>query len=252
MSHFNVQTITVAVLLAVVSSFSAAALTDSSAFAYKYEMDYLPWDAANVDLNNDGLRDWIQTSSSHFTLLDGILINTSATSGGIMSNDDNWAGIWPVASITAETGYQLELRVKITAWTAGTGAYKAQISPTGSALTDVFYINDDHLLWYVDGEDDILINTGDNTDDFHTFRIIRYPGESGKSSLYRDGVLVADMLDVTWTSSPRRCYLGDIDGAVSGQYELDYVRFDVPEPATMILFGLGGLILSGRQRFLRG
>ena len=260
MTKLTMKQIIVAVLvtLATLSTLTQAAFIgdkSSSAFDYKYEMDFLPWDTANIDLDNNSARDWVQTSSSHFSLDNGILKNVSATSGGILSNDSNWSGIWPIASITEATGYSVEFKLKINEWTGGTGAYKVQMSPVDGALTDVYYITDDSFIWYVDGGEDIEISTASNMDNFHTFRIVRYGTTEGnpKCAVFRDDILIADNLETTWTSSPHRFYAGDIDSTVSSKYDLDYLRFtggawNVPEPATISLFALVGAAVLRRKR----
>jgi hypothetical protein len=235
-------------------AFSSMAQKESADFDYRYDMDYLPWDTNNYDLNSDGNRDWIQSSASHFALSEGLLVNTSATSGGLMSNDSNYLGIWPVESISAETGYTTEFRVKILTSTGASGAFKTQISPYGSTLSDILSIGADHVTWWINGEDDIVLDTGDNTDGFHTFRIARHMDAPAKASVWKADVLIGAGLTVSYSLTPTRYYIGDIDSSVNGTWEMDYLRFTggafapVPEPMTLAMRCLGVLALLRKRR----
>ncbi|AQQ70498.1 hypothetical protein SMSP2_00850 [Limihaloglobus sulfuriphilus] len=243
--------------IAASASGALSGFKDSADFDYGWEMDYYPWDTANVDLDASGGRDWIQSSSSHFTLNAGILTCTSSTSGGLLANDSSYdEAFWPQASMNAQTGFTTDFSIKVTSDTGSNGAFKVQVSPYDSTNTDVLFIGADHVTYYVDGGDNIVLDTSDNTDAFHSFRIARHIDEPTTSSIWRDGVLIGDSLAVTWTPTGHRYYIGDIDSSVNGTYEMDYLRvtpgaWAVPEPAMLSLFGLGGLALFRKRRHNR-
>ncbi|AQQ70497.1 hypothetical protein SMSP2_00849 [Limihaloglobus sulfuriphilus] len=209
---------------------SLSGIKPSADFAHGWEMDYYPWDVANgVDEDNDGQIDWVRSSSNHFELsTEGTLVNISDVSGSLLANDDNWdQAFWPQPDINAATGFTTEFSIKITSDTGSNGAFKIQVSPYDSVNTDVVFIGASHVTYYVDGGDNIVLDTSDNTDGFHSFRIARHVDEPTKSSVWKDGVLIGDSLDVTWTpSGPHRYYIGDIDSSVNGTYEMDYLRID--------------------------
>ena len=123
----------------------------------------------------------------------------------------------------------------------------------GGELT-LLAIYKDKLTWVAAWPTQTELLVIDNTDDYHTFRIAKEPGLL-EFSLWRDGVLVAENL-VSGADSLNRLILGDIGGGWGAGISVDYLRFtegafaptEIPEPATILLIGLGALCLIPRKR----
>jgi len=67
------------------------------------------------------------------------------------------------------------------------------------------------------------LDTNDNSDDFHIFRIAQEPN-SDILSLWRDSVLLSSELTWTGVTFGSVVYIGDSSGTHTSDHDLDYVR----------------------------
>src|SRR5690606_15710455 len=92
-----------------------------------------------------------------------------------------------------------------------------------------------------------IVSTDDNTDDFHTFRIMQL-ADSGLITVWRDGVeLYSGLSNTVNSGSEVTLFMGDGGTGWGGpSIMLDYFRWDstggyepVPEPCSFVLAGIG-------------
>jgi hypothetical protein len=221
---------------------AALVQTDSSSFAWKYEMNADP-----TTQNIDGVAgaDW-GFAAAKGTVADGIL--TTASTGYYSSWQDTAGQVW--ANVDFENGFTFETRLR----THQTGAHSAIGFMVGSALSNFAFlqVGDDSIFWGDAYAPTIGTPGGyDNSTDFHTYRFAQLPNQDSYS-VWRDGKLVAEGLTSAYTPSDlSACALfGSPTSVAAGANEIDYVRITsgafapVPEPGTCVLLttGLLGLV----------
>lgn len=202
--------------------------------------------------------------------------STAAATGGILTYDtfitDNLSGghrwtatDWPAESDDA-LGWTIEVRVRIGPTSIiperpGAGAFVISVGDGVDGALIFIRESDATIGWPTLGNY-IVLDTGDNTDDFHVFRIMQ-DSHSGLLQIWRDGSQIAtDLLPGGPSLTFDRLLFGDGTSYADGRVHLDYFRWDasgaftvvppvpggVPEPTSLALIGLGGGLALARRR----
>ncbi len=201
----------------------------SESFDWQHEMNVLP---SQDDLDQNSTPDFHLFDSTggdaSAELLPGGTLKISSlktvTEGGaaFCYVADTADEIWQ-QDIDFRDGFTVEMRVKVLQQTADEPrAVGVMASPVGSTAHAFLGIGADGQSWGNDAQP--LGDSNDNTDDFHTFRIVQLPGET-TYYVWRDGILVANNLGDGYSYSLDRLVLGDIGGLWAGEVEVDYLRF---------------------------
>ena len=176
--------------------------------------------------------DWkIGGSGATITRAGGVL---SVTHGGKNAywdtQDANWKSI-----VNADTPYTVEFRVRINT-TTQSGADRAFnfMAGTDGPVGDLF-IGTNSVQWCLSTSGSgtfVTLDTSDNTDSMHTFRIAYSGGGRHCFTVWRDGVKIGeDLVDCTNFYGYSGNALGIVrfgkgGGLNDGSWELDYIRWD--------------------------
>jgi hypothetical protein len=248
MSTLNTISLFVAVIALTcgVQTANADTLTpmDSSAFAWKYEMDV---DPATQNLDSLPGFDWtLGAGKAAPAFANGIMTVSGPTEGFYTSGvSGGFTGVWD--NIVAANGFTYEARLRTSNATSGLSL----IAGSGLAGTGLIQISSTGIYWtYLNpagsGAPYKIGGTYDNSTDFHNYRIAQSP--SGKFYVWRDGELVGNELGVvfgqTWNYAQ---FAAQPAGFESNTGEFDYVRIQtgayapVPEPTTLALLVTGAI-----------
>lgn len=247
----NVLILVTMVVLFAISADTIAVALDSSAFPYKYEADVLPSAASPVYTYSSGSG---LSEGEYASVTGGILTMDSDTDGA--DSDGGWytlaggAGtVWD--PITYAGPLTMEIRMKSLPNNAASyNAWFEWFDGNTSILLQVW-----HNKVYLNST---VVTDLDNATDFHVFRIVSdaYGASADQRfDLYRDGIKIIEDAGNTINYSARQFRFGDMTGFEESNVQIDYIRWDdsnawepIPEPATMILLGIGGLVLSVRRK----
>ncbi|MEL6110562.1 MAG: LamG-like jellyroll fold domain-containing protein, partial [Planctomycetota bacterium] len=196
-------------------------------FDFTYEFDVDPIDVATIDLDNNGAPDFTQVGQP--TVADGVATVSTNQRYGDNTNLDE---AWDILAPTVETGFIVDVRVKVLSDTGSQGAISLSASPEGTIGNALISIGANDLSYRnLDGSYTTL-STANNTADFHDFRMIQHPGEENAYYVYRDGILVNPggiplPSAIDFQVAPRLVF-GDGGSAWSGTTEIDSIRFGIP------------------------
>ncbi len=200
---------------------------DSSEFDYRYDMNSLLPGAE--DLDGDGAADFTYASAGNGALTlgtgedAGSMVLNSTGSGDnafFMSSADSGAGgAWRRSGIGLDTGYTLEVCLKVSQCAQQDGALALNASVAGSTINGWLRFYTDKIVW--SGATNLL-----DTTVYRTYRLVRGAG-SAVHSLYVDGVLVRKNLGNGFATDGflNRLLIGDAGVKYGGNVQVAYLRF---------------------------
>ena len=201
----------------------------SDEFDVKYEMN----DGDNRISTSSNVSDWSISGASGATISksDGVLsVNPNGKNTFWTTTDDAWKN-----SVTAGTPYTIEFSAKINSCALTGGNDRSLLFWAGSAnAVGVLMVGVNHVYWQTTSamSDNILLDTSDNTDKMHRFRIV-YDGSSRHGfSVWRDDVMIGhDLVDTTAYYKKDGAFnfvrFGKPGGNNSGSYDINYIRWKI-------------------------
>ncbi len=202
-------------------------LRDSSTFDFKYEMESLP---TEEDLDGDGFVDFTINNGIEWLTIPNntgyAIFDCSSTSRYIMSGaaPGGAGGAWQAYGPTSQTGYTIELRLRMTADGGTTAAFCLQSSVPDSNVHAMLSFKTNMVIWGNTGMTTTLTNMNLTTT-FHTVRLVRAPGEV-TYSIWLDGNLLAENLGSGMSyGTLNRLLVGSIGGNWKGAARVAWLRF---------------------------
>ena len=195
---------------------------DSDRFDFKYEMDALP---TQVDADADGHKDFTAAGNVSGPASGGIVTCSFQANSYYKSDSgegqagDTWRKI---SSYAGDTGYTIELKMKLRSQSNGTAMSLTASDGSGDDMLLSFHTN--RISWA-----GTTLAEMSTTDDFHTYRVARFPGIHARFAVWRDGRLVAWGLNDALPSNNglNRLLFGAIGTAFGGSAQVDYLRFSL-------------------------
>jgi hypothetical protein len=233
-------------LLVAVVAFGMAGLAnadlaqlDSSAFAWKYEMDAMP-DTQDKDGNSTLDFNFVAGDGSATTDGSVLRIINGKANGAAFFNSGNAGQLWPAQGFSYANGYTLEAKLKIISQDTGADAVFSLVAiPSGTSNFAALGVGSTKSEWAGTSW------TQTNTDAFHVFRVAQSPG-AASYTVWRDGVVLSTELGaaLVYSQGPQ-LYFGDGASTYGGTVDVDYLRLTTgayaptPEPSTMVLLAMG-------------
>lgn len=263
--------LTITLLLSVITALTNADITsfaDSSTFDYRYEMDV---DPTTQNLDSLGAEDWFAGTSGGVTAPNnfsgGIASSNSsaATPEVLWRGDFNTGGggsMWrELVSDGAASDWTLEISVRKDGGTQGSlGWFSIATANLGESNSMRFNFEDDRVS-VSDGTTatDYLVGTNFADGSFHTVRIAHDTADNAHYIWVNDVLLNDDLstpiAGINGSAFVNSTFIGDYTGSVSGDWSVDYMRFDtdalgvVPEQgAFALLAGLAGMCFVALRR----
>ena len=216
------------IVLTIVAALSAAAhaenpvgYKDSIDFDFVWEMETSP--TASGDFNPHHTP----TIVAGTTPTDGYYLELNPEEGTTQGDailSDLSTGFWGTSGITESTGFTAEISVKV-------GEPKDETMIASGAL--LVGTTADERIWLTYGQDGLIwgasagapvIDENDNSDAFHTLRMVKEP-DLNRVWVYRDGVLLNSEEPLTSNGGGAElCQLGCLGGTLIGTSYVDYLR----------------------------
>ncbi len=195
-------------------------------FPVKYEMD-----ANDTRISaSANASDWTINGQSGATIgMNGVLsVVPNGKQPYWRTTDSAWKN-----SVTADTAFTVEFAAKINSCTLGNGDRTLQFwaatpRATGSGILN---IGMNHVYWQPTASMDanIELDSSDNSDHKHVFRITYDGASSTGFTVWRDGVKIGENLggNQTWTGANFNMVRFGIPGTtVGGAFNIFYIRWD--------------------------
>lgn len=236
---------------------AAAAITltkDSSAFAYRYEMDSQP---NNQNLDGNGTDDWFDTGVP--TVSGGFAANTAADQ---LFRGDFTGSIWRVVvpNNVGTVPWTLEITVAKTGGTQGTNGWFG-VATDVEANSSAIYLKNDRVTIEQGATDlDFMVGTDFGDATYHTIRIAHDAVANSYYYWINGTLLNADLATPIAPgngnfAAAQSVFIGDYSvSGLGGNYSIDSLRLDptaaapVPEAAAALLGAFGLLGLLRRRR----
>ncbi len=199
----------------------------SGEFPVRYEMN-----AGDTRFVGTGSgTDWTGTVDANATITQDGILSAAIPQGKVVywrANDSVWS-----ARIGANTQYTVEFKTQIRGkWNlSSVGDRVFQIWCGNPRAAAIFYVGTNSVTWEPNGAGTYTqINTGDNTDAMHTFRVT-YDGATRHGyTLWRDGVVIGEYLvdSTSYLSGSANNFLrfGVVSTSTAGgSFDVDYIRW---------------------------
>ena len=193
---------------------------DSSQFDYKYEMKQL---ITNEDVDGNETVDFTKNGTFIDSTTEEGVSATFSANNYYISNANG--GAWRVFAPAESDGYTIELCMKVITQTGSGFSVALQASTADSNCDAQLNFRTGQVMW-----DYSLVKKMDTTDDFHTYRIAKLPGEN-KFYVWCDGTQAKNEENeyygdgLTAYGKLNRLLFGAIGGAYGGKVEIRYLRF---------------------------
>ena len=196
----------------------------STDFPVQYEMD-----ADDTRISTTGnASDWTLSGQTGATISkNGVL---SVVPNGKQTYWRTTESVWK-DRVTADTAFTVDFSVKINSCTITGGDRTLQFWAASPRATGNLIIGLNHVWWQVTSAmgDNILLDSSDNSDDKHVFRIA-YDGATRHGfTVWRDGVKLGEnLVDLTAYNGASHSFLRfGIPGTTSGgAFDIGYIRWD--------------------------
>ena len=215
----------------------------STDFPAKYEMDASD---ARISTSADA-SDWTISGQSGVTISKNGILSVVPPSGKQpywRTTDTVWKNL-----VTADTAFTVDFSAKINSCTISGGDRTLQFWVASPRATGNLIVGMNHVCWQVSTAmgDNILLDSSDNSDGKHVFRVA-YDGATRHGfSVWRDGVKIGEnLVDLTNYNGANFSFVRfGVPGSTSGgAFDIDYIRWttdgawdwkDPPKPFTIVI-----------------
>lgn len=198
----------------------------SSDFPIQYEMS----SSDNRISTTGNTGDWTISGTSDVTISkeNGLLsvVPSTGKQPYWRTTDSAWK-----TEVTENTAFTVDVSAKINSCTIASGDRTLQIWAATPRAIGNLIIGENHVYWQVTSSmnDNILLDSNNNTDGKHVFRIT-YDGATRHGfTVWRDGVKIGEnLVDLTTLSAASYTFVRfGIPGSTSGgAFDIDYIRWD--------------------------
>lgn len=209
----------------------------STKFAYKYEMDVSPG-GQNLD-KAGAMTDWyagyVGIEMEHTipkTFVHGVAYSRQSPPEGFSEAlfRTDFEGSVQRRSLREDFSIEVSVLLLGAIDEGDVGGFNISVDPGGAA--SAFRLNVGHQSVSLNYNGGSVVETGDNTDRMHVFRIA-YKASSDRYWVWRDGVMVygddlsSGIPGSSWPFNDKGSILiGDSTASISGEWALDYIRLD--------------------------
>ena len=207
-------TLGLAVLVGLQTANAQLSEKSSSDFDWKYEMIVAPY---NEDFDDNSYDDF--KGYNPLDREDGVLTIGDGASIRGQHADHVWGN-----TMTYAAGWTIEMKLRVNAATGPYGGFTIGTALPGSYY-DFLNPNLSETSWSL-GDDNIVLDSNSNSDNFHEFRLAQLPGKNS-ITVWRDRYLIASGLTANRTHDDQFWLeVGDVGAQwAGGDTEIDYLRF---------------------------